>query len=134
MDEDARVDVVLYPSGAVKAVPAGKGADVVRSYHERNQGTGIGRRVLAWLLVALVVAYSLLVARTLLLGVLAATVVYAAVRLLPRFAGADADLLDGNVALRDAREQWDATPVSAVAGGPARGRRERAAEATETTR
>lgn len=114
MNEDLRVDVVLYPSGEVKAVPAGKGAAIVRSYSERNDGTATGRRVLAWLLVTLVVAYSLLVVRNLLAGILAATVVYAAMRLLPAFTGTDADLLDGDVTVRDAREQWDATPVSEV--------------------
>jgi hypothetical protein len=113
---DARVDVVLYPDGEVWAVPAGKGGDVVRSFRERDGGISTEGHVLAILAVVAVLAYSLLITRTLLLGVLAAAVVYGVARLVPVLSGSDAELLDADVALRDARQQWDADPVAEVGG------------------
>lgn len=73
--ERQRVDVVMDPSGAVKAVPAGKGGEIVRSYNEREPSKRRLRRALVWLLVALVLAYSLLIVRNPLLGGIAAAVI-----------------------------------------------------------
>lgn len=109
---EARVDVVMYPSGDVKAVPAGKGGEIVRSFRERTSSSGSARRLFAWALVLFVVVYSLLIVRNLLLGIVAAGVVYAVVLLLPGLTGSDASLLDSGVTLRAAREQWEATPVA----------------------
>lgn len=132
--ERQRVDVVMYPSGEVKAVPAGKGGEIVRSYRERDAAPGIAARVLTWLVVVVVLAYSLLIVRNFLLGLLAAALVYVAARVVPRLTGSDAALLDAGLSLQDAREQWDATPVSAVEVDTRRGRRDHATEATETIR
>lgn len=131
--ERQRVDVVMDRSGDVKAVPAGKGGEIVRSYHDRGRSPSPARRVLAWLLVAFVLAYSVLIVRDLLLGIITAAVVFGVIRLLPHLTGSDASLLDSDVTLRDAREQWGATPVSAVESGregerDRRGEREHAFE------
>lgn len=129
--DDRRVDVVLYPSGTVKAVPAGKGADIVRSYHDRRGEHRPLRRVLLAVVSLLVLAYSLLVVRNLLLGLGVVGVLWGAFWLVPRLLDSDARLLDADVALRDAREQWDAEPVSELAsteGAPGARGSERARE------
>jgi hypothetical protein len=122
--DDVHVDVVLYPSGEVKAVPAGKGADVVRSYHARERSRSYLRKALFAGISVLVLVYSVLVVRNLLTGLLAAALVYGGGELLYRLRGSDAALLDDGVTLRTAREQWEATPVSALAEDGT-GRRER---------
>lgn len=130
--DDARVDVVQYPSGGVKAVPAGKGADIVRSRNRDRPRSVLRDRVVAGsgavaaALVALfsivTFGYSVLVLRNIFAGVLSAMVVAAlaavglGVVVAVRWAQAgDAELLDEHVTLGDAREQWAAMPVSAVA-------------------
>lgn len=130
--DDARVDVVQYASGVVKAVPAGKGAAIVRSQNRGRPasllrdrvvvGAGAVAAAVTGLFFVVALAYSLLVLRAVLLGLLAAAAVAAVAALgvagvaAARWAtGGDATLLDESVALRDAREQWGAEPVSAVA-------------------
>jgi hypothetical protein len=152
--DDVRVDVVQYPGGAVKAVPAGKGGDVARSQQKRTPRTLLRDRVVlaaaglavvgAGGLSLFVLAYSLLVVRALLLGLVAVMLLWgvavagtAAVAGVRWFQVGGGELLDEGVPLRDAREQWEATPVSAVAtgsdgaaGGAGRPEREHAAEGT----
>lgn len=111
-----QVDVVMYPSGEVKAVPAGKGDDIVRSYRERKRKMSTVRRMLLWVIVAVIVAYSILIVRAALMGILAAGIVFVAFYLVPQLR-TDADLLDADLTLRDAREQWDAEPVSSLSDG-----------------
>jgi hypothetical protein len=124
--DEVHVDVVQYPDGEVKAVPAGTGADVVRSYEAREQSQNYLRKALFAGISVLILAYSVLVVRNLLLGVLTALLVYAGGALTAPRRGADAALLDDGVTLRTAREQWEATPVSALtAEGADRRERER---------
>lgn len=106
------VDVVTYPSGEVKAVPAAKGGEIVRSSHERERSKGRSRRVLVWLVVAVVLTYSLLIVRNVLIGAIAASLIYAVAHLHPRLTDSDASLLDSDITIRAAREQWGAAPVS----------------------
>lgn len=113
--DDTRVDVVMYPSGEVKAVPAGKGTAIVHSYEERKREWSLARRLLLWGIVAVVVAYSVLIVRNLLMGLFAAALVSVAFHVGIRFARNGAELLDDDVTLRDAREQWEAMPVPQVA-------------------
>ena len=125
--DDVRVDVVMYPSGEVKAVPAGKGADVVRSYHERGREESALRRAVPLVVIALILAYSLLIVRSVLLGLITAVLVYVAdrlLRLLPLLTDSDAAVLDSDISLRDAREQWDAAAVEALASPGERERRD----------
>lgn len=144
--DGTRVDVVRYPAGGVKAVPAGKGAAIVRSQNEVQPGSVLRDRVVqgagavavafAALSTTLALGYSVLVLRSVLLGMLVAVVVAAMVALgfgvvvAVRWTRAgDAELFDEGVTLRDAREQWDATPVAEVASSGDRQReREHASE------
>jgi hypothetical protein len=124
--DEVHVDVVLYPSGEVKAVPAGKGADVVRSYEAREQSQSYLRKALFAGISILVLAYSVLVVRNLLIGLLTAVLIYGGGMLLAQVRGSDAALLDDGVTMQTAREQWEATPVSALTGdGTDRRERER---------
>jgi hypothetical protein len=138
----------------VKALPAGEGPGVARSQRKRTPRTLLRDRVVlaaaglavvgAGGLSLLAVAYSLLVARALLLGFLVAVLVWgiavagtAVVAGVRWFQVGGGELLAEDVSLRDAREQWAATPVSAVnagaeevTGGGERPEREHAAEGT----
>lgn len=126
-----RVDVVQYPSGVVKAVPAGKGREIVESQRRSQPSSLLRDRVLlaailvailgAGFLAAVVMAYSVLISATLLLGLLLTLLVFAGAGILVavvagvRYAQrGDARLLDEGIPLEDAREQWNAEPVSAV--------------------
>lgn len=124
---DARADVVLYRDGEVWAVPAGKGGDVVRPFRERDGGISTEGHVLAILAAVAIPAYSVLVVTNVLVGILAAATVYGVARLVPLVTGSDAELLDADVSLRDAHQQWDADPVAEV-GGSSGGERERVRE------
>lgn len=132
---DERVDVVQYPSGAVKAVPAGKGRAIARSQRRRRPGSLLGDRtvlvagglaaLVAGGLSVLVLAYSVLLLRNLLLGFLSVVLLWGAAGVLVLGVTAvrwlqlgDAGLLEEDVTVRDAREQWEATPVAAVAEDP----------------
>ena len=114
MSADRRVDVVQYPSGEVKAVPAGKGWAIVQAHGQEANEQNRLRAVLMWTIIVIVLAYSVLIAENLLFGVLGAGIIYVAFQRVDRMDESDATLLETNARLRDAREQWNATPVSEV--------------------
>jgi hypothetical protein len=145
---ERRVDVVSYPGGQVKAVPAGKGPDIVRSQNRGRSGSvledGAVQVAVAvavvggGLLTAAVLAISALMLGILPVGLLGALGIVAVAALavagvvVLRLGGrGNAELLDEAVTLRDAREQWDATPVSAVAESSEGASRRARAHATE---
>lgn len=127
-----RVDVVLYPSGEVKAVPAGKGSEIARSQNRGRSGSVLEDELVLLTGVAAVfgggiLAVGAFVLSTFLLGTFVVGLVVAlvvgilavaavgGVALWRRGGETSAELLDEAVTLRDAREQWDAAAVSAVA-------------------
>lgn len=128
LDGDARVDVVQYPSGEVKAVPAGRGADVVQSFEDRGQGTGRLRGILVGAIALVVLGYSVVVVRNVLLGLLAVLLVVGLGLGMPQFTRGDAELLDDDVSLHHAREQWAAEPEAALTGRAGRRERDHAVE------
>jgi Lon-like ATP-dependent protease len=72
----------------IRTVPAGKGEQIVEAHKEEARKRNQMRSFLMWIIIAVVFGYSLLIAQQLLLGILAAGVIYLAFRYSSR--GADA--------------------------------------------
>ena len=72
----------------VRTVPAGKGEQIVEAHKEEARKRNQMRSFLMWIIIAVVFGYSLLIAGQLLLGILAAGVIYLAFRYSSR--GSDA--------------------------------------------
>ncbi|MFC6939041.1 ATP-dependent protease LonB [Salinirubellus sp. GCM10025818] len=72
----------------VRTVPAGKGEQIVEAHKEEARKRNQMRSFLMWIIIAVVFGYSLLIAQQLLLGILAAGVIYLAFRYSSR--GSDA--------------------------------------------
>ena len=64
----------------VRTVPAGKGEQIVDAHKEEAQKRNQMRSFLMWIIIAVVVGYALLIAGDILIGILAAGVVYLAFR------------------------------------------------------
>ncbi|WP_159901246.1 ATP-dependent protease LonB [Salinirussus salinus] len=64
----------------VRTVPAGKGEQIVEAHKEEARKRNQMRTFLMWIIIAIVIGYSLIIARQILLGVLAAGVIYLAFR------------------------------------------------------
>ncbi|WP_332898295.1 MULTISPECIES: ATP-dependent protease LonB [unclassified Haladaptatus] len=64
----------------VRTVPAGKGEQIIEAHKEEARKRNQMRSFLMWIIIAIVIGYSLLVAQQILLGILAAGVVYLAFR------------------------------------------------------
>ncbi|MFB6105460.1 MAG: ATP-dependent protease LonB [Halobacteriaceae archaeon] len=72
----------------VRTVPAGKGEQIVDAHKEEARKRNQMRSFLMWIIIAIVIGYSLLIARQVLLGILAAGIIYLAFRYSSR--GSDA--------------------------------------------
>ena len=64
----------------VRTVPAGKGEQIVEAHKEEARKRNQMRSFLMWIIIAIVIGYSLLIAQQILLGILAAGVIYLAFR------------------------------------------------------
>ncbi len=64
----------------VRTVPAGKGEEIVDAHKEEAQKRDQMRSFLMWIIIAVVVGYALLIAGRILIGILAAGVIYLAFR------------------------------------------------------
>ncbi|MFB6360900.1 MAG: ATP-binding protein, partial [Halobacteriales archaeon] len=64
----------------VRTVPAGKGEQIVDAHKEEARKRNQMRSFLMWIIIAVVVGYALLIAQDVLLGILAAGVIYLAFR------------------------------------------------------
>ncbi|MDZ7701903.1 MAG: ATP-dependent protease LonB [Halobacteriales archaeon] len=64
----------------VRTVPAGKGEQIVEAHKEEARKRNQMRSFLMWIIIAVVVGYALLIAQDVLLGILAAGVIYLAFR------------------------------------------------------
>ncbi|PSP90812.1 ATP-dependent protease LonB [Halobacteriales archaeon QS_4_69_34] len=62
----------------VRTVPAGKGDQIIDAHKEEAQKRNQMRSFLMWIIILIVVAYALLIAQQVLLGILAAAVIYIA--------------------------------------------------------
>jgi Lon-like ATP-dependent protease len=72
----------------VRTVPAGKGDQIVEAHKEEARKRNQMRTFIMWILIILVLGYALIIARQILLGILAAGVVYLVFRYMSR--GSDA--------------------------------------------
>jgi Lon-like ATP-dependent protease len=64
----------------VRTVPAGKGEQIVEAHKEEARKRNQMRSFLMWIIIAIVIGYSLLIAGQILIGILAAGVIYLAFR------------------------------------------------------
>jgi Lon-like ATP-dependent protease len=64
----------------VRTVPAGKGEQIVEAHKEEARKRNQMRSFLMWIIIAIVLGYSLIIARQVLLGILAAGIIYLAFR------------------------------------------------------
>ena len=64
----------------VRTVPAGKGEQIVEAHKEEARKRNQMRTFLMWIIIAIVIGYSLLIVQQILLGILAAGVIYLAFR------------------------------------------------------
>ncbi|MDG5775043.1 ATP-dependent protease LonB [Haloarculaceae archaeon H-GB1-1] len=64
----------------IRTVPAGKGEQIVEAHKEEARKRNQMRSFLMWIIIAIVIGYSLLIAQQILLGILAAGVIYLAFR------------------------------------------------------
>ncbi|MEF8882697.1 MAG: ATP-dependent protease LonB, partial [Halapricum sp.] len=64
----------------VRTVPAGKGEQIVEAHKEEARKRNQMRSFLMWIIIAVVIGYALFFARSLLLGILAAGIIYLAFR------------------------------------------------------
>lgn len=126
--EDVRVDVVLIPTGEVKAVPTGEGREVVATHEASMAHLDQLRRGMTWLLtlsLPLLTAWE--VGRPLpalpvaVVVSVCARLVWWAFRRSPWGSPAP-ELVQGNVALDDARGQTDVTFDSASRAAATRAR------------
>ncbi len=72
----------------VRTVPAGKGDQIVGAHKEEARKRNTMRSILMWFIIAIVLGYSILIARNLLFGIIAAAIIYIAFKYASR--GSDA--------------------------------------------
>jgi Lon-like ATP-dependent protease len=68
----------------VRTVPTGKGEQIVEAHKEEARKRNQMRTFIMWIIIALVLGYSLIIVRQLLLGILAAGIIYLAFRYMSR--------------------------------------------------
>jgi len=68
----------------VRTVPAGKGEQIVEAHKEEARKRNQMRTFIMWIIIALVLGYSLIIVHQLLLGILAAGIIYLAFRYMSR--------------------------------------------------
>jgi Lon-like ATP-dependent protease len=79
-------DVLVYHNSddgnepKVRTVPGGKGEQIVEAHKEEARKRNQMRTFLMWIIIAIVIGYSLIIAQQILLGILAAGVIYLAFR------------------------------------------------------
>jgi Lon-like ATP-dependent protease len=85
----------------IRTVPAGKGEQIVEAHKEEARKRNQMRSFLMWIIIAVVFGYSLLIARQLLLGILAAGVIYLAFR----YSSRGSDAMIPNLLVNNADQQ-----------------------------
>jgi Lon-like ATP-dependent protease len=85
----------------VRTVPAGKGEQIVEAHKEEARKRNQMRSFLMWIIIAVVFGYSLLIAGQLLLGILAAGVIYLAFR----YSSRGSDAMIPNLLVNNADQQ-----------------------------
>ena len=85
----------------VRTVPAGKGEQIVEAHKEEARKRNQMRSFLMWIIIAVVFGYSLLIAQQLLLGILAAGVIYLAFR----YSSRGSDAMIPNLLVNNADQQ-----------------------------
>jgi len=68
----------------VRTVPTGKGEQIVEAHKEEARKRNQMRTFIMWIIIALILGYSLIIVRQLLLGILAAGIIYLAFRYMSR--------------------------------------------------
>ncbi|MFW5938467.1 MAG: ATP-binding protein, partial [Halanaeroarchaeum sp.] len=99
----------------IRTVPTGKGEQIVEAHKEEARKRNQMRSFLMWIIIAIIVGYSLLIARQVLLGLLAAGVIYFAFRYSNRGSDAMVPKLLLNNADRQTAPFEDATGAHAGA-------------------
>ncbi|AKH97113.1 ATP-dependent protease LonB [Halanaeroarchaeum sulfurireducens] len=99
----------------IRTVPTGKGEQIVEAHKEEARKRNQMRSFLMWIIIAIIVGYSLLIARQVLLGLLAAAVIYFAFRYSNRGSDAMVPKLLLNNADRQTAPFEDATGAHAGA-------------------
>jgi Lon-like ATP-dependent protease len=83
-------DVLIYHNPddgnepKVRTVPAGKGEQIVEAHKEEARKRNQMRTFIMWIIIALVLGYSLIIVQQILLGILAAGIIYLAFRYMSR--------------------------------------------------
>ena len=85
----------------VRTVPAGKGEQIVDAHKEEARKRGQMRSFLMWIIIAVVIGYSLFLAGQVLLGILAAGVIYLAFR----YGARGSDSMIPNLLINNAEKQ-----------------------------
>ncbi|MEF8814135.1 MAG: ATP-binding protein, partial [Halovenus sp.] len=99
----------------VRTVPAGKGEQIVDAHKEEARKRNQMKTFIMWVIIALVLGYALIIARQLLLGILAAGIVYLAFRYASRGSDAMVPNLIVNAADQQTAPFEDATGAHAGA-------------------
>ncbi|WP_396610404.1 ATP-dependent protease LonB [Haloferax sp. S1W] len=99
----------------VRTVPSGKGDQIVEAHKEEARKRNQMRSFLMWIIIAIVLGYSLIIARQVLLGILAAGIIYLAFRYGSRGSDAMIPNLIVNTADQKAAPFQDATGAHAGA-------------------
>jgi len=121
LPKESLQDVLVYhnPDDSnepkVRTVPAGKGEQIVDAHKEEARKRNQMRSFLMWIIIAIIVGYSLLIARQVLLGLLAAGVIFFAFRYSNRGSDAMVPKLLINNADRQVAPFEDATGAHAGA-------------------
>ncbi|WP_255197001.1 ATP-dependent protease LonB [Halorarius litoreus] len=85
----------------IRTVPAGKGEQIVEAHKEEARKRNQMRSFLMWIIIAVVFGYSLLIAQQILLGILAAGVIYLAFR----YSSRGSDAMIPNLLVNNADQQ-----------------------------
>lgn len=82
MPKEDLSDLLIYPNEnddnnpRVRTVPAGKGQDIVDAHNQKAQKRQRAKSIIVWLIIFGILGYTLLTSSSLLLGVIAAVIVY----------------------------------------------------------
>ena len=99
----------------VRTVPAGKGEQIVDAHKEEARKRNQMKNFIMWILIALILGYSLIIVRQILLGILAAGIVYLVFRYMSRGSDAMVPNLLVNTANQQTAPFEDATGAHAGA-------------------
>ncbi len=99
----------------VRTVPAGKGEQIVEAHKEEARKRNQMRTFIMWIIIALILGYALIIAQQILLGILAAGIIYLAFRYISRGSDAMVPNLLVNTANQQTAPFEDATGAHAGA-------------------